>query len=225
MSARTRPSSARRACARPRSPSAGQTLCRPIMEGRVSANRSAFLASRPPCSADAIQRQVEIEDIHPRLAEDAKEAPIDMAVHDRPHRLLAHAARLGDPRNLVIGAEQPRCRGRGQMPRMSPDRPESACQRAHRDSPSSGRRSAAGPSCQIAFVGPRFEPAGVIGLIGRGRALQVIRRRGPPVEILRLRPVLADQRRGDGLAIDCRPASHSPATGRAACATPVVTTG
>ena len=54
-----------------------------------------------------IEREIELKDVNPWLAEKAEGAALDMRGHQRPHALLGQAAGLGDARHL-----QQRRRGR-----------------------------------------------------------------------------------------------------------------
>jgi hypothetical protein len=52
---------------------------------------------------DSIQRQIEFEHVHSRLAEQACRPFLDMGGHESVHHILRKPARGGDARNLKIG--------------------------------------------------------------------------------------------------------------------------
>ena len=52
---------------------------------------------------EGIQRQVQFQNVDPRLSEEAPLSSLSLPRHDGPHRRFAHAARFGDARHLELG--------------------------------------------------------------------------------------------------------------------------
>ena len=52
---------------------------------------------------EGIQRQVQFQNVDPRLSEEAPLSSLSLPGHDGPHRRFAHAARFGDARHLELG--------------------------------------------------------------------------------------------------------------------------
>src|SRR6185437_13162196 len=91
----------------------------------------AFHTSSPCFPPDAlslrpqsrIQRKIEIEHVDPWLAKQTEKSPGDMLVNKGTYRSLAHATRLRNPWNLIVGGGnrdigvQPRRRRRHQINR------------------------------------------------------------------------------------------------------------
>ena len=68
----------------------------------LPANR--VLPTRHLCARRRIQREVDIEDVHPRLAKQAEKAAREWLVHDCPHRpdIVDRAPRLAGPPNAAL---------------------------------------------------------------------------------------------------------------------------
>src|SRR5688572_4964402 len=89
-------------------PTPGAAPTKTFRRARVSLlarSRSASGEGRRASSrAVGIERQVQREDVDPRLAEDAELPALGVPCHERANRLLGHAACLGDARHLEVGA-------------------------------------------------------------------------------------------------------------------------
>ena len=67
----------------------------------------------------AVEREVQLEDVDARLAEDAERAALGVAVDERAHAALVEPARLRDALHLVLRPRRARCPGRARCPTTS----------------------------------------------------------------------------------------------------------
>ena len=91
-------------------PSSSVSFSHPL--ARRSKRKAGGLVSHPaqvgePLRANSvrqtIQREIQVEDIHARLADKTERPPLDVLIDQAPNSRLSQAARLGDTRNLIVG--------------------------------------------------------------------------------------------------------------------------
>ena len=96
-------------------------------EGQQGVGRSSLRFGRRPFGGNLrlqlVEREVELEHVDARLAQQAEGAALDLAFHQGADALLRQAARLGDPRHLETAPLPARCPDRGRCRTSSPDRP------------------------------------------------------------------------------------------------------
>ena len=124
--------------------------------GHRSGPRPAELTAR-----QRVEREIELEDIDARLAEQAERPARDVRVHQRAHALFGQCAGLGDARHLQQRRlrrdvrVEPARRGRHRVDREWARR--RLARAASRRPPSRGR-------CSLLVIGPRLEPVDAAAL-------------------------------------------------------------
>ena len=100
----------------------------------------------------SVERQIELEHVHPRLAQEAQPAVLGVGGDQLAHLRLGQVAGGSDAGDLELGCGRADVADRARCPTRSPDRPGPA------RAAELGSTLAFTRSTSAALVGPRFEP-------------------------------------------------------------------